>query len=1586
MPGVAAMGFRTSHAVVLLSSFFSAGIVTAADGPAPLRFEPNRGQADARWEYVARTAAGEVVLGAAEARIGAAALAFPGASEGGAWEPVERLPGEASYLLGDDPSRWILGVPAFGAVVRRNVYPGIDVTLRGAGRRVDLEVQGAAGTDTSAIAIELDGKKLALDLPRGVLREAARIEVPIELPGTALPPERPRLAMDAEANLYVAGRVTGQAATAYVTMLEPSGKDVLRTTYLDGLDEASPLSLAVSPSGEIAIAGASLGDAVVVRIDPSGRGIVRRTTLGGGGADAASAIAFAKDGSLWVVGATASVDLPVSHDAFQPIPGGATDAFVVRIDGRGELRFASYLGGAEADEARGVAVDREGDVYVAGMRGPVASVTRLDAKGGLVYARTLPGDATAVAITRSGHPVIAGTFVARLDASGAATFTTELSGRADALALDGGDVAWVAGTRGSDAFVEQISLSKRTTLHEKTLRGDRDDVPGGVLVDGNGDGFVAGYTTSTELPDAEQPESTRGAGVFVAKVEGVEPAPLGSCPGSRNFDGNVSNAWEVKENWSGDTLPVAGDSVCISGFNVVMGGSSSVGSVRLEGGSLTINSGVILTVAAASEFTGSLTINNGTLTGAGNRTTSGSFTFTAGTLSGAGITTSTGPVSLSGAGAKGLFAHRWDTNTTVTWTGTGAFGLSSAAVVNNAGTWDAQSDATLSWPVGTATAFNNSGTFKKSAGTGTTTLAAPFYNTGSVLVQTGTLNSTAGGSGSTSWDLAAGTTLGFGGGTYHLTAGTTLTGAGRVLLSGAELDVETAVSMPASMNFEMSGGILGAAGTLTAAGPVLFTGGTMQDAGVLTCNGTFTVSGAANKGVQFSRVINTNAGTVFTGTGGLILSTLATINNAGTWDCQSDATLGWGVGTAPAFNNNGTFKKSAGAGTSPVTLPFNNAGSVLVQSGTIALNGGGTSTAGFDVAASTTLQFNGSTYNWNAGTTFAGNGRVLLSSTTLGVNADVTIPATMSFDMAGGVLTGSATLTTAGPLNWTAGTMQSTGITTCNGALNISGAGVKGMQLQRVLNNNATATQSGANLGMSTLAVINNPGTWDLAGDTSIVWGVGTAPAFNNTGTVKKSAGTGTSFMQLPFNNDGVVLVQTGTLNSNSGGTSTGSFHLSGTTFQLGGGTFGFNAGTTFTGIGNVLLSAATLNVNDAVATPATIVFDMTGGTMQAAGTFTAEGIFNYTGGSFGSVGITNFNGALNISGAAAKGISSRTLNTNAVTTWSGAGTNIGVSFAGIINNTGTWEVLNDASIAWGVGGAPVFKNLGTFRKSVGVGTTSLQLPYQNQGTVEIQSGAIHATSSYTQTAGTTKLTGGSLSGTVTIAVQGGTLAGTGTVTAPVVVSGTGALSPGLSAGTLNVTGTYTQQAPSGALSVEIGGTAPGTQHDRANVTGATTLAGVLNVSLINGFVPLPGDTFTILTYPSRTGTFATVNFPSAGCIGWRLTYGATALVLTAAAVPEEIAGLAMTSKTAFSWAAAPTYANTSYNVLRGDLDKLPVGPGADETCVVPATNLTTGSDAGTPVLGKGFWYLVRETVTGCGVGTYGFRTAGTERISTACP
>ena len=130
---------------------------------------------------------------------------------------------------------------------------------------------------------------------------------------------------------------------------------------------------------------------------------------------------------------------------------------------------------------------------------------------------------------------------------------------------------------------------------------------------------------------------------------------------------------------------------------------------------------------------------------------------------------------------------------------------------------------------------------------------------------------------------------------------------------------------------------------------------------------------------------------------------------------------------------------------------------------------------------------------------------------------------------------------------------------------------------------------------------------------------------------------------------------------------------------------------------------------------------------------------------------------------------------------------------------------------------------------------------------------------SYTQTAGATRLNGGALTKAGTsMSIQGGTLEGVGTLTGNVNNSG-GTLSPGLSPGQLNETGAYTQGA-SGAFSVEIGGLTVGTQYDRAAISGAATLNGTLNIALINAFEPNIGDSFTIMTFGSRSGDFTTVN------------------------------------------------------------------------------------------------------------------------------
>ena len=81
----------------------------------------------------------------------------------------------------------------------------------------------------------------------------------------------------------------------------------------------------------------------------------------------------------------------------------------------------------------------------------------------------------------------------------------------------------------------------------------------------------------------------------------------------------------------------------------------------------------------------------------------------------------------------------FNTTATTTWSGSGIITVSDHATINNSGTWEVQSDASLTAGC-CSPAFNNTGTFRKVGGTGTTTVAVPFNNSGAVEVQNGTLS------------------------------------------------------------------------------------------------------------------------------------------------------------------------------------------------------------------------------------------------------------------------------------------------------------------------------------------------------------------------------------------------------------------------------------------------------------------------------------------------------------------------------------------------------------------------------------------------------------------------------------------------------------------------------------------------------------------------------------------------------------------------------------------------------------------------------------------------------------------------------
>jgi len=124
-------------------------------------------------------------------------------------------------------------------------------------------------------------------------------------------------------------------------------------------------------------------------------------------------------------------------------------------------------------------------------------------------------------------------------------------------------------------------------------------------------------------------------------------------------------------------------------------------------------------------------------------------------------------------------------------------------------------------------------------------------------------------------------------------------------------------------------------------------------------------------------------------------------------------------------------------------------------------------------------------------------------------------------------------------------------------------------------------------------------------------------------------------------------------------------------------------------------------------------------------------------------------------------------------------------------------------------------------------------------------------------------LNGGKLNGVGTInlvgttldVLAGGLLGGSRSIIGNVNnIAGT--VSPGASPGIMTINGDYFQ-GPQGTLLAELGGTVAGAQYDQLIDTGTVTLGGTLAVSLVNGFVPAPGDAFKVIQSPTVSGSFS---------------------------------------------------------------------------------------------------------------------------------
>jgi hypothetical protein len=500
------------------------------------------------------------------------------------------------------------------------------------------------------------------------------------------------------------------------------------------------------------------------------------------------------------------------------------------------------------------------------------------------------------------------------------------------------------------------------------------------------------------------------------------------------------------------------------------------------------------------------------------------------------------------------------------------------AVWNNhtTGTFDVQTDAGFGGDFFEPTAtFNNAGTFVKSTNTGTANAKLFFNNSGLVDVAAGTLSLNGAGVDTGAFYVEAGATLKFligqgtqGDASFWHGPTSSIAGPGDVVFGasdsfgtyvarhivGGYYGVTGNTTVSAGMlefaadvslaTLYLTGGGLTGPGTIFVTGAFTWTGGTLQG-GHLVSSGTMMIGNSPTGRVMDSYVLD-NAGTA-AWTGGNINVVATTWNNlpGSTLDAQGDAVFTSGfVYSNSWFNNQGTFLKSAGTGTTQFRVFFNNDGYTEVASGNLDVAGGGLSGGAFAVDAGAKLTFDGNAVALGPTDSIYGDGDVALATdftldgayyingTTTVSTGTVVLDGGGAFNnlaLSGGTLTGAGDFYVGGMLTWTGGTMSGGATTYALGGLTISGNNTKQLDGRALVNAGAGTWSGTGNLPFFNGASFDNPatGTFDIQNDATL----GTfGSVFTNEGVLKKSAAAGTTSLFAELTNTGTLQVNSGTL------------------------------------------------------------------------------------------------------------------------------------------------------------------------------------------------------------------------------------------------------------------------------------------------------------------------------------------------------------------------------------------------------------------------------------------------------------------------
>jgi hypothetical protein len=938
--------------------------------------------------------------------------------------------------------------------------------------------------------------------------------------------------------------------------------------------------------------------------------------------------------------------------------------------------------------------------------------------------------------------------------------------------------------------------------------------------------------------------------------------------------------WNTATNWTPALVPGTNDNVFITSAVTVTASNS------IECASLTLGAPGI---APTLSITGDLLLD------------AASYWF-AGTMSGSGrtVVNPAATLTISNSSTVVLSARTLENDGTVLWVGANDISATTAVITNGPGAlFVAQNSASFS---GSGSRFDNAGTFRKAASTGTTTFStgAPLNNYGTVDIQTGALVLAGGSTNAGAFTLATNTTLNLSG-NFGSGAASSITGAGNLTVSGGTATLAGLVNLTGThlfsggtanltgnyvctnntlnisggtANFDgtgtvapalvnLSAGALGGGSVVTVGSQMSWTGGDMGGSGKTLISGGATLTVASQFTLNLSRGTLENAGTVvWTGAGFYMTGAVITNRAGALFDTQNASPFGWISGT-PRFDNAGIFRKELSAGITKFNngVAFNNYGTVDLRTGTLlcsssflnngAVNlsagttaqfaSGGSANGAFSAPATAQVQWSGGTFTLNPGAQLNDIGSYVVNGGTLLLNTDITLN---HLDLSS-TLDGPGALTVTNLMNWTGGTMTGTGRTLIAPGASLNVASQFTLNLSRAtLENAGTVVWTGAGFYLTGTVITNRAGAlFDAQNGSPFGWTSG-SPRFDNAGTFRKELSSGTTTFNngVALNNYGTLDIQAGTLSCGSGFLNNGTLSLSaGTAAQFPSG--GTSAGPfTAANTAQVQWSGGTFTLNPGAQLNGPGSYLVNGGTLLLNTDVTVSHLdLSSTLDGSGALTVTNL---MNWTGGTMMG-TGRTLIT--------PGANLNVASQFTLNlSRGTLE--NAGTVVWTGAGFYLTGTVITNRAGA-LFDAQNATAFNNQGNSPRFDNA--GTFRKELSSGTTSFTSGvPLNNYGILDIRTGIISAGGGCT-----FGSGAL-----------------------LSCSLGGTAAGSGYGQLQVSGTANLNGSLSVNLTNGFVPAVSNSFTVLTAGARASSFASFNYPS-NRVTMQLSNAPASVILTVTGV-----------------------------------------------------------------------------------------------------